>query len=270
MTAAIGLEGHAARLARMLLAASALALGVGAASASAASAPMKVVLKFDGSGTFSASNGVGTDTPDHADVSLKWSTVYTGTVGADGSITLQAAGASATGEGGLTTASPPGTFYYTLSGLFSADCTGRLPLAPGAPAPVASASGGTLNVQSITSVDQNNATGQVNCPGTGPLGDSFDATAQAANLAGAFAPSLPDVLAARISLPPDALKSGSFTRDVSDADAPAQLPASCADQFGESDGQCQMSLHWSGTIQILVPCGQVTSSEGDALPVERS
>lgn len=66
------------------------------------------------------------------------------------------------------------------------------------------------------------------------------------------------------SLPPDALKSGSFTKDVSGADAPAQLPASCSDQFGLPDGQCPMSLQWSGTITISVPCGVVSFSQGDA------
>ena len=44
----------------------------------------------------------------------------------------------------------------------------------------------------------------------------------------------------------------------------AQLPSSCADQFGEPEGQCPMSLSWSGTIKITVPCGVVTFSEGDA------
>jgi hypothetical protein len=262
-----GLRGNAASLAAMLVVSSGLTLSLFSVSASAAPPSMQVMLKFDGSGMFSATNGMGTDTPEHADVALKWSAVYTGTLGTDGSLTLQAAAGSATGEGGLTTAPPPGAFHYTSTGLFMADCSGPLPLAPGAPSPAAAADGGVLNVQSVTSVDQNDATGQVNCQGTGPQGDSTDLSAQAANLAGAFGPSLPDVLAARIDLPAEALKSGSFTKDVSSADAPAQLPSSCSSQFGEPEGQCQMSLHWSGVIQISVLCGQVSFSEGDTLPV---
>ena len=119
-------------------------------------------------------------------------------------------------------------------------------------------------MQSITSVDQNNQTGQVSCPGTDQYGDTIDLSADAANLSGTFEPSLPDVLSARISLPADALKSNTFTKAVSNADAVAQLPSSCADQFGEPEGQCPMSLSWSGTIKITVPCGVVTFSEGDA------
>jgi hypothetical protein len=99
------------------------------------------------------------------------------------------------------------------------------------------------------------------------FGNSADLGPDAANLSGAFGPSLPDVLSARISLPADALKSGTFTKAVSSADAVAQLPGSCADQFGEPDGACPMSLSWSGTIKITVPCGVVTFSEGDAPPV---
>ncbi len=238
-------------------------LAVGAASASAD--PPKVVIEFDGSGTFSATNGAGTDHPSHADVSLKWTTTYAGTLESDGSISgLQATGAAASGEVTQTTAPPPGMFHFTSTGLDTADCSGPLVSAPGAPAPVATDSDNVLTVQSITAVDQNNNANQVSCQGTGPIGDSVDLSADAANLAGTFGQSLPDVLAARITLPPDAIKSGTFTQNVSDGDAPQQLPGSCADQFGLPEGQCPMSLHWSGTIKISVPCGIVSSSEGDA------
>ncbi len=253
------------------LVASILVLGFGVAPTSWASEPLKVVMEFDGSGTFSATNGAGTETPEHADVQLKWSTTYVGELQPDGSIAFQATGASATGEVGQTTAPPPGTFHFSSIGLDTADCTGPLPLAPGAPAPVATDSGGTLTVQSITAVDQNNNAGQINCQGTDPLRDSIDLSADAANLAGAFGPSLPDVLSARISVPADALKSGTFTKAftkaVSNADAPQELPSSCADQFGLPEGQCPMSLNWTGTIKISLPCGVVSSSEGDAPPV---
>jgi FecR protein len=234
------------------------------ASASTSPPPLTVLLEFDGTGTFSATNGAGTDTPEHTDVALKWSTTYVGKVQSDGSITFQATGPGPGGEVFQTTAPPPGTYHFTSMGLTTADCTGTLPAAPEAPAPEASASNGTLTVQSITSVDQNNQTGQVNCQGTGPEGDAVDLSSDAANLSGTFQPSLPDVLSARISLPPDALKGNTFTQAVSNADAVAQLPSSCADQFGEPEGQCPMSLSWSGTIKITVPCGVVTFSEGDA------
>jgi hypothetical protein len=225
-------------------------------------------MEFDGSGTFSATNGAGTDTPEHADVTLKWSTSYVGEVQSDGSITFLATGAAGSGEVTQTTAPPPGTFHFTSSGLDTADCAGLpLPQSPGAPTPVATDDGGTLTVQSITAVDQNDATGQISCRGTDPLGDAIDLSSDAANLAGTFAPYLPDVLSARISLPPGALKSGSFTHSVSSADAPQQLPSSCADQFGLPEGQCPMSLSWSGTIKITAPCGVVSFSEGDAPPV---
>src|SRR6185437_15314594 len=58
-----------------------------------------------------------------------------------------------------------------------------------------------------------------------------------------------------------------FTKTVTDADAVAQLPASCADQFGVPEGQCPMTLSWTGTIKITVPCGVVDFSEGDAAAV---
>lgn len=246
------------------LVAAVLMFGGGAASASAATEPLKVVMEFDGTGTFSATNGAGTDTPEHSDVALKWSTTYAGDLQPDGSITFTATGAGAPGEVIQTTAPPPGTFHFTSSGLNTADCTGSLPQAPGAPSPTATLQNGTLTVQSITSVDQNNQTGQISCQGTDQFGTSTDSSADAANLSGAFQPYLPDVLSARISVPADALKSSTFTQAVSSGDAVAQLPGSCADQFGLPEGQCPMSLSWSATIKISVPCGVVTFSEGDA------
>jgi hypothetical protein len=242
----------------------ALMLGATATASAAAAQPLTVVMEFDGTGTFSATNGAGTDTPEHTDVALKWSTTYVGQLQSDGSVTFQATGAAPPGEVIQTTGPPPGTFHFTSSGLDTAGCTGPLPAAPNPPAPEASAADGTLTVQSITSVDQNNQTGQISCQGTDQFGNAVDLSSDAANLSGVFEPYLPDVLSARISLPPDALKSGSFTKAVSNADAVAQLPGSCADQFGEPDGQCPMSLSWSGTIKITVPCGVVSFSEGDA------
>ena len=234
------------------------------ASASAATPPLKVVMEFDGTGNFSATNGAGTDTPEHSDVALQWSTTYVGDLQPDGSITFQATGPGAPGEVLQTTAPPPGKFHFTSSGLNTADCTGPLPVAPNPPEPEATLDNGTLTVQSITSVDQNNQTGQVICQGTDQFGNAVDLSSDAANLSGAFEPYLPDVLSARISLPPDALKSGTFTKAVSSADAVAPLPTSCADQFGVPEGQCPMSLSWSGTIKITEPCGVVDFSDGDA------
>jgi hypothetical protein len=240
------------------------AVAVAPASADAPTPPLTVLLEFDGTGTFSATNPAGTDNPEHTDVALKWTTTYVGKVQSDGSITFQATGPGPGGEVFQTTAPAPGTYRFTSIGATTGDCAGTLPASPGAPAPEASAAGGTLTVQSITSVDQNNQTGQVSCQGTDMFGNSVDLSADAANLSGVFEPSLPDVLSARISLPADALKSNTFTKAVSNADAVAQLPNSCADQFGEPEGQCPMSLSWSGTIKITVPCGVVTFSAGEA------
>jgi hypothetical protein len=262
---AVGRRGGWPLLAALLSAV--LILGAGAAPASAADStppPLTVLLEFDGTGTFSATNGAGTDTPEHTDVALKWATTYVGQVQSDGSITFQATGPGPGGEVFQSTAPAPGTFHFTSSGLTTADCTGTLPAAPEPPAPEASAAAGTLTVQSITSVDQNNQTGKVSCQGTDQFGNSVDLSSDASNLSGTFQPSLPDVLSARISLPADALKGNTFTQAVSNADAVAQLPSSCADQFGEPEGQCPMSLSWSGTIKITVPCGVVSFSQGDA------
>jgi len=239
--------------------------GVSATPASAATAPLKVVMEFDGTGTFSATNGAQTDSPEHSDVALKWTTTYAGDLQPDGSITFTATGPGAPTEVLPGSAPTDGTYHFTSSGLNTADCSGSLPAAPGASDPVATLdSNGTLTVQSITSADQNNETGLVNCQGTDMFGNAVDLSADAANLSGTFAPSLPDILTARISVPPDAIKNGTFTKAVSSSDALAQLPGSCADQFGEPEGQCPMSLTWSGTIKITVPCGVVDFSEGDA------
>ncbi len=264
MTAAGRRTGRPAVAALLAAALIGAALTASASATAAAPGPLTVLLEFDGTGTFSATNGAGTDTPEHTDVALKWATTYVGKVQSDGSITFQATGPGPGGEVFQTTAPPPGTYHFTSTGLTTADCTGTLPAAAEAPEPQASAAGGTLTVQSITAVDQNNQTGQVNCPGTDQFGNSTDLSPDAANLSGTFGPSLPDVLSARISLPPGALDSNTFTQAVSNADAVAQLPSSCADQFGEPEGQCPMSLSWSGTIKITVPCGVVTFSEGDA------
>jgi len=243
-------------------------LGAGVASASAATAPLKVVLEFDGTGTFSATNQAGTEQPEHADVALKWSQTYAGDLQPDGSITFQATGAGAPGEVLQTPAPAVGTYHFTTNNaLDTADCSGSLPAAPSPPDPVATYQGGTLTVQSITSVDQNNQTGQIHCPGIDQFGNAIDDSGEAANLAGAFENYLPDVLGARISLSADELKSGTVTKSVSSSDAVAQLPGSCADQFGVPEGQCPMSLSWSGTIKVSIPCGVITFSDGDAPPV---
>jgi hypothetical protein len=237
------------------------------ATASADSSFFPVIMKFDGTGTFSATNGAQTDSPEHVDDTLKWSVTYIGKLAQDGSVTFQPSGGSS--EVGITTGSPPGTYHFTDSGNFKADCSGTLPVSPGAPASVASVSGGKLTVQSITALDQTNATHKFDgCEGTNSNAPPQDESDQAANLAGAMQPNLPDVLAAKVDFPADALKSGTFMKSVSDADAPTQLPASCASQFGWPDpGQCQMTLNWTGTIRIDVLCGQVTFSEGTASPV---
>jgi hypothetical protein len=256
-TAWVGLAGVVASLG--------LAVGL-VPAASAGSSDVPIVAKFDGAGTFSVTNGVNTTQPEHADDALSWSVTYLGTLHSDGSLSFSSAAPST--EGSQTAGSPPGTYHFTDSGSTTADCRGTIPAAPGSPAPAASATGGKLTVQSSVSVDQNNATHQFDsCQGTDALGDPTSDGDNAANTVGVIQPYLPDVLSARIDVPANALGSGTFTKSVTQADAPAQLPTSCSDQFGSDPSQCQMSLQWSGKITITVPCAQVTFSEGDAPPV---
>jgi hypothetical protein len=99
MRAVLGNRRFTVRLLTLLVFAS-VSLGTEVGSASAASAPLQVLLTFDGSGTFTAGNQLQSDSPEHATVALNWSTTYTGTLNPDGSLTLKAAGASASGEGG--------------------------------------------------------------------------------------------------------------------------------------------------------------------------
>jgi hypothetical protein len=241
-----------------------VALGVFALPAAADRQPVPVFLEFDGSGTFEATNGALTDGPARAEDSLQWKVLYKGTLNPDGSLTFQSALGS--GEGGQTTAPPPGAYHFTDVGIFKTDCSGSIPLAPSAAPPVATFSGGKLTVQSVTGVDQADATHQFDgCVGTGTDGLAQNNGQEASSVVGAFDPYLPGVLSAQVSFSAADLKNGTFTKNVSSADAPAQLPSSCASEFGWSDpGQCNMSLSWTGTITVLVPCAQVTSSEGAA------
>jgi hypothetical protein len=147
----------------------------------------------------------------------------------------------------------PGQYHYSDSS-YSVDCRGTLPVGPGASAPAATVgaqSPQTLTVQSVTAVDQSGA-GYEGCQGTAPgSGLPFDGSGEAADFSGAFAPGLPDVFSARLTIPPGALWKGFYEKSVSSGhDAVAQVPASCADQFGVPEGTCQMSLTWSGTVRI--------------------
>jgi hypothetical protein len=148
----------------------------------------------------------------------------------------------------------PGTYHYTDS-TYSVDCRGTIPLGAGAAAPTATVSATspqTLVVQSVTAVDQNGSSGFETCQGTAPgSGEPFDGSGEAASLVGAFAASLPDVFSAKITIPSGRLDGGFYEHDVtSSVDVAAQLPPSCADQFGVPQGSCQMTLSWTGTVRI--------------------
>jgi hypothetical protein len=123
----------------------------------------------------------------------------------------------------------------------------------------------TVTVQSVTAFDSDGSSGAyASCQGTAPgSGLPFDGSGEAASDVGTINPYLPDVLSANVQIPTP-LKS-EVTIPVSNANAPAQLPPSCADQFG--DDACTMSLSWSGTVTVKPPCGTITFSNGGALPV---
>jgi hypothetical protein len=240
------------------LTATAVALLTGTAAASAT--PLPVELSFQGSGTFDATNGAKTSGPTHAVDALSWDVSYKGSLEND---TLSF-------EPGAVPASA-GSYQFTDDGIFKGSCTGTIPPAPGAAAPKAVASDGKLQVQSITSVDQNDATHSFDgCTGTSTGGTTQNNGEEAASTVGAIEPYLPGVLTAQVDLPPikTLIQDGTFTKSVSESDAAVQLPDSCASEFGWSDpGQCVMSTSWTGTIKLQIPCGQISFSEGSAPPV---
>jgi hypothetical protein len=257
-----------ARVCTLLGLAAAAVLGLvpaGAAGTATAASEQEVpvALTFTGTGTFSATNSAETAEPDHADDQLSWSITYPGVISSDGALSFQAPSSGA--DESL------GSYHFTATKLGggSADCTGSLPPAPGAPLPTATLTDGMLDVQGITSVDGADADSAITCQGTSGGGDPEDDSSEAANLAGAFEPYLPMVLEADVPAPSaDQLESTSYSKSVSEADAPVPLPASCASEYGWSDpNECTMSLSWSGTIGITLDCSRPGVSKNPTFPI---
>ncbi|MGZ4256215.1 MAG: FecR family protein [Gaiellaceae bacterium] len=249
---------HLSSFVRLAVAAAALVAAgtlTGAATPARGSAapPLPITVKFTATGTFSATLQAGSP-PDTVSEALQWASELPATIDADGTITP-------TGYGTLTDG--PGTFTYQ-DPTYSVSCTGALPVASGAAPPVLAVNGSTITAQSFTAVDQDGSSGGYDsCQGIAPgSGLPYDGSQDAANLAGTMDEYMPDVMSAKVDVP--AKLSGIFTKQVTNADAPAQLPSSCDDQFGVP---CSMSLHWSGQVQVIPACGTVTFSEGGALPV---
>jgi hypothetical protein len=240
------------RLARAAIAFVAVAL---LATPVCALADVPVTVQFDGSGNFNATNMPGTESQTTATLALDWTSVFDATIAQDGTITP-------TGLGTLTKG--PGTFSFADPS-FSVSCSGPAPVAAFASPPSLTVNGSSITVQSVTAFDSDGSSGgYASCQGTAPGGGlPFDGSGEAASNVGTIDPSLPDALSATVQLPSPL--TGPVTLPVTNANAPAQVPPSCADQFG--DDACNMSLSWSGTVTVTPACATVSFSDGGALPV---
>jgi len=240
------------RLARAAIVALAIAFFAIPASA-LADVPVKV--EFDGTGTFTADNQPGTQNETDATLALDWTSMFDATLAQDGTLTP-------TGTGTLTKG--PGTFLYSDPS-YSVSCSGPAPVSAFASPPSLTVNGSSITVQSVTAFDSDGSSGgYASCQGTAPGTDlPFDGSGEAASNVGTINPSLPDALSATVQLPSPL--TGPVTLPVTNANAPAQVPSSCADQFG--DDSCNMSLVWSGSVTVTPACGTVTFSDGGALPV---
>jgi hypothetical protein len=214
-----------------------------------------VTVEFSGTGSFNATNMPGEDGQTSATVALDWTSTFPASMAQDGTLTP-------TGLGTLSKG--PGTFTFSDPS-FSVNCSGDAPVAATASPPSLSVNGSTIKVQSVTGFDSDGSSGAyASCQGTAPgSGLPFDGSGEAASDVGTIDPYLPDVLSALVQLPTPLTEQ--VTIPVSSANAPAQLPPSCADQFG--DDACTMSLSWSGAVTVTPPCGTVSFSSGGALPV---
>lgn len=204
--------------------------------------PATLRFSIDPSSTFSASQTF--DESLQATDKLGFIVTFPAEIGRDSTLTVAGPG---------TISAPQMTYDFSESGAsFNVACSGSVPMPAGQPAATASSqSPQVLTVQSLTDVDQSGQSGFGTCYGTGPEGDSFDGRGDAASLVGAFGPSLPDVLAAKVTLPAGALDKGWYRASLTSAsDALAQLPTSCGDEYGIAADKCQMTLHWTGEVWI--------------------
>jgi hypothetical protein len=222
-------------------------------TSSSATIPAHVTFKVS-DGTFVATHNQGAGNTTQATDSFGFSVSYPAEIDADGLLAITGPGAygSIPGNGTSPNGLPiPGTYHFTDS-FYNVDCRGTIPLDPGAASPAGSVSTTTpqtLGVQSLTGVDLSGNSGYEGCQGAPDQnGNSFDGQGEAANNVGVFELWLPDIFSARLTIPPGALDRGSYTKEVTSADAVAQVPSSCSDEF--PGGTCSMSLTWSGEVDI--------------------
>lgn len=225
------------------LIAASLSLLLAPIAGATASKGLRVRITFAGSGTLTA------DVPAEEDVtrvvdSLSWRSTFSAVIDAKG--TLTAKGPGVIDEG-------PGTYSFSDAGM-NASCSGSLPLNPYAPNPALSVEGGQVTVQAIGKQGLLAAPGGDfgGCQGV-VEGHRIDASPVVAAYAAGFPNAyLPDVLSAHVPVPSlqEAIDNQSFA--VSQADAPKQMPSSCADLT--EDPGCSLSLSWSGTVTYEAEC----------------
>jgi hypothetical protein len=229
------------------------AAAAGARAAPLPETPIPVHVVFDGTGAFDYHNSEGS----HAvgDDQLSWDVEYRAELEPDGALTA-ASGLPPTTAGSYTFTDD---FYgVACSGPIS---TAPPPAEPGDPSPPpettpAPNADGTL-IQGLTYLSPNPAQ-YSNCIGT--LG-SYDGSGEVADgVAAVLNQYLPGALTARIpAVPRQAFLAGGVAQrviPVSYADAPTQIPLSCADLFGIDDpSKCTIGLSWSGTVILDATAG---------------
>jgi hypothetical protein len=225
------------------IAALVLVLAVPASASAGGAAPLPVHVTFAGSGLFHLTNTEGSNRV--LDEKLDWTVEYRTLLNPDGTL------ATATAQPVMA----PGTYEFH-DDFYGINCAAALsaqppPTFPGDPFPPPASTpqpqAGGNDVQSITylSPDPDSAA-YSQC---GEVGD-VEASRAAAGVLDDY---LPGVLTARLSPVPRSafLAGGAALRveRVSDGDAAAQLPASCAESYGIQDpSKCTMRLSWSGTV----------------------
>jgi len=225
-----------------------LGLAAAAPSAVAATKGVRIQVTFAGEGTFTADVPVEEEDVTHVLDTLSWQSKFKAILKKDG--TIVASGPGVIDEG-------PGGYSFEDPGMHVA-CKGTLPLNPAAAQPQLSSEGARLKLQALP------AFGLLASPGgefAGCVGQvegrTFDASPVAAAYAAGFLNAyLPDVLAVSVQAPTDEEVLGKPTIAVTNADAPAQLPGSCA-QLTEDPG-CAMSLSWSGRVSFEAECSAKT------------
>ncbi|MGZ4166767.1 MAG: hypothetical protein ACXVSE_15780 [Solirubrobacteraceae bacterium] len=233
-------------------------VGPGAAQAAAPTlpeTPIPVHVVFTGTGRFHYDNSVGSHAV--ADDQLDWDVDYQAELQPDGSLTA-------------TSGLPPataGTYTFT-DDFYGVACSGPIstvpqsgPPEPGDPNPppetTPSPQTDGLLVQSITYLSNDPAKFS-DCVGSL---DGFDGSGEAADgVSTVLSTYLPGALTARIpAVPRPAFLAGGVALrilPVSNADAPTQIPPSCADMFGiEDPSQCSISLSWNGTVTLDATAG---------------